>query len=98
MIRGYTIVGMLVILSLMGPGQARLPQVNDTVGICVGGGYAWEVFFGNITDVTESFIGMDVTESQVSYANGDSRQNTKHSPPIPISIGVGSITKIYWME
>ena len=90
------LVGMLIILSLMGAGQGRLPQVNDTVGIMVGGGYAWEFYSGNITDITESFIGLNVSESQVEFANGQSSQHSNHSPPVPVCIGIGSITKIVW--
>jgi hypothetical protein len=38
--REIVLVGMLIILSLSGSGHARLPQVNDTAGISVGGEYA----------------------------------------------------------
>lgn len=98
LMRREMLVGMLVILSLIGSGQGRLPQVNDTVGIMVGGGYAWEFYSGNITDITESFIGLNVSESQVEFANGQSSQHMTHSPPIPICIGIGSITRIAWAE
>jgi len=94
--RREMLVWTLIILSLMGSGQARLPQVNDTVGISVGGGYASEIYFGNITEITESFIGLDVRESQVEFANGQSSQHSNHSPPVPVCIGIGSITKIVW--
>lgn len=89
---------MLVILSLMGAGQARLPQVNDTVGISVGGGYASQVFVGNITEITDNFIGLNVTESVVEFANGQETQQETYTPPLPICIGVGSITTILWDE
>jgi len=94
--RREMLVGMLVVLSLMGSGQARLPQINDTVGISVGGGYASEIYFGNITEITENFIGLNVSESQVEFANGQSGQHSDHSPPVPVCIGIGSITKIVW--
>ena len=89
---------MLIILSLMGPGLARLPQVNDTVGISFNSGYGSQVVQGNITEITDNFIGLNVTTSAMEFANGEERQHTNYTPPWPICIGVGSITTIVWVE
>mgnify|MGYP001203918680 FL=1 len=90
------LIGMLVILSLMGPGQGRLPQVNDTVGISVGGGYASQVFVGNITEITDNFISLQVNASVVEFANGQEGQFTTYNPPKDICIGIGNIASIVW--
>lgn len=96
--REFALVGMLIILSLSGPGQARLPQVNDTVSISVNSGYGSRVLEGNITEITDNFIGLNVTETAMEFANGQETQQETISPPLPVCIGVGSITMILWDE
>jgi len=98
LMRREMLVGMLVILSLIGSGQGRLPQVNDTVGISFNSGYGSRVVLGNITEITDDFIGLNVTESVVEFANGQETQQETYTPPLPICIGVGSITTILWDE
>jgi len=90
------LIGMLVILSLMGPGQGRLPQVNDTVGITVGSGYSSQFYVGNITEINDNFLALDMNLSAILLSNGDKRKVTTYSPPKQICIGLGSITKIVW--
>ena len=92
------LAGMLIILSLMGPGQARLPQVNDTVAISFNSGYGSRIVEGNITEITDNFIGLNVTETAVEFANGQETQQETISPPLPVCIGIGSITMILWVE
>jgi len=93
--RREMLVGMLVMLSLMGAGQARLPQVNDTVVIVLANGHKDLVYEGNITEITDSFIGLNATSFQSEDINGDIKKETL-SPPFPVCLGVGSITTIIW--
>lgn len=89
------LVGMLIMLSLMGAGQARLPQVNDTVTIFFANGHRDMVYEGIITEITDSFIGLNATSFQSEDLNGDIEKETLLTP-FPICLGVGSITAISW--
>lgn len=93
MIRGFVLVGILLLLS-GGMAEARLPQVGDVVQIFTDNGVNSLVYVGKVTDLSEGLVGLDCWHRYVQWPSQKTEQYTKLDNNV--TIGVASIRAIYW--
>jgi len=95
MIRGYVLVGIMLILSL-GIAEARLPQIGDTVQIFTDNGINSLVYWGSVTDISDGLIGL---KCFYKYAEWSTQNIGQEDTTIQnVTIGIGSIRAIYWVN
>lgn len=89
------VIILTVLVCLSGIAGARLPQVGDTrVEIHTIGPLCIIEYYGTITDIDDTMIGLNCTNSQYRMNSG-SYGNEVYGP-YNVTIGKGSIISIEW--
>jgi len=91
------LVGMLVMLSLIGPGQARLPQAGDEVAVFVAEGVANRAYFGQITDIGEGLMCLNCSSSNLHLPGGNVKDLVEYNGK-DLCFSTSTITRLTWME
>ena len=78
------IMVIILLFAIIAISDARLPQIGDHVAIMTSS----IILFGNITDITDTMIGLDCSHQKI----GDEERNVDRD----VAVGIGQIALLFW--